>query len=61
MRNYVGLDVSLKTTSVCILDEKGKRVQEAEVASTPEAIHQFSVTTGLEIDQLREWTFNSLS
>lgn len=52
MRNYVGLDVSLKTTSICILDEKGKRVQEAEVVSTPEAIHQFLAKTGLEINQI---------
>jgi hypothetical protein len=24
MRNYVGLDVSLKSTAICILDEQGK-------------------------------------
>lgn len=52
MRNYVGLDVSLKSTSVCILDEKGKRLHEGEVDSTPEAIDQFLVKTGLEIEQI---------
>ena len=52
MRNYVGLDVSLKTTSICILDEKGKRLLEGEVDSNPEAIHQFLVKTGLEIEQI---------
>jgi transposase len=52
MRNYVGLDVSLKSTSICILDEKGKRAQEEEVESTPEAIHEFLLKTGLEIEQI---------
>ncbi len=50
MRNYVGLDVSLKSTSICILDEKGKRIQEGEVESTPEAIHEFLLNTSLEIE-----------
>ena len=52
MRNYVGLDVSLKTTSICILNEKGKRVEEGEVDSTPEAIDVFLKKTGLEIEQI---------
>lgn len=52
MRNYVGLDVSLKSTSICILDEKGKRLLEGEVESTPEAIHEFLIKTGLEIEQI---------
>lgn len=52
MRNYAGLDVSLKTTSICILDEKGKRIQEGEVESAPEAIHEFLLKTGLEIEQI---------
>ena len=52
MRNYVGLDVSLKSTSICILDEKGRRLQEGEVESTSEAIHEFLFKTGLEIEQI---------
>lgn len=52
MRNYVGLDVSLKSTSICILDERGKRAHEGEVESTPEAIHEFLLKTGLEIEQI---------
>lgn len=43
MRNYVGLDVSLESTAICILDEKGKRIQEGEVESTPDAIDQFLI------------------
>ena len=37
-QHYVGLDVSLETTSVCVLDEAGAVVWRGKVASTPEAI-----------------------
>lgn len=49
MGYYVGLDVSLNTVFVCIVDEKGKVVREQEVPSTPEAIGGFLLGTGLEI------------
>ena len=52
MSHYVGLDVSLKATSICILNEKGKRIIEGEVDSTPKAIDQFLRRTGLEITQI---------
>lgn len=38
MELHVGLDVSLESTSVCIVDETGKKVLETSVASDPEAI-----------------------
>ena len=38
---YIGLDVSLASTAVCVLDKKGKIVTEAQVASTPEALVSF--------------------
>ena len=37
-QHYVGLDVSLETTSVCVLDEAGAVLWRGKVASTPEAI-----------------------
>ena len=52
MCNYVGLDVSLKTTSICILNEKGKRIIEGEANSTPEEIGEFLKKTGLEIEKI---------
>jgi hypothetical protein len=58
MRNYVGLDVSLKTTSICILDEKGKRLIEGEVDSTPEAVGEFLKKSKLEIEQ--NWQRSSI-
>jgi transposase len=38
MKHYVGLDVSLRDTSVCIVDEARKVVKEGKVPSEPEAI-----------------------
>ena len=38
MKQYVGLDVSLEQTAVCIVDEQGKTLWRGKCASTPEAI-----------------------
>src|SRR5262245_1502513 len=40
MDYFAGLDVSVKETSVCIVDDAGKIVREARVASEPEALLQ---------------------
>ena len=41
MEQYVGLDVSLKMTAICIVDRTGKIEREGMVASDPEAIAAF--------------------
>jgi hypothetical protein len=41
MEHYVGLDVSLKLTAICIIDRTGKIEREGVVASDPEAIATF--------------------
>jgi|ERR1700709_336480 transposase len=38
METFVGLDVSLKETSVCVLNQQGMCVFEGKVASEPKAI-----------------------
>ena len=38
MDHFAGLDVSVKDTSVCIVDDTGKIVRELKVASEPEAL-----------------------
>ena len=38
MEHFAGLDVSVKETSVCIVDGTGKIVREVKVASEPEAL-----------------------
>ena len=46
MEHFAGLDVSVKDTSVCIVDETGKIVREVKVASAPEALLQV-IDTGV--------------
>ena len=36
MKYFAGLDVSVKETSICIVDETGKICRELKVASHPE-------------------------
>jgi len=43
MEHYVGLDVSLKLTAICIIDRTGKIEREGVVASDPEAIATFII------------------
>ena len=38
MEHFAGLDVSVKETSVCILDDAGKIVKEVKVPSEPQAL-----------------------
>jgi transposase len=68
MDHFAGLDVSVKETSVCIVDETGKIVREVKVASEPEAL--LAVLTsrayqlkriGLEAGPLSQWLFNGLA
>jgi hypothetical protein len=41
MEYYVGLDVSLKQTSICVVDRTGSVVREGVVDSDPEAISAY--------------------
>jgi predicted NBD/HSP70 family sugar kinase len=61
MRLFVGLDVSLAKTAVCVLDEHGRIVKEVEVASEPEAVLRLAAdldgsiaVIGLEASALRQ-------
>ncbi len=60
MERYVGLDVSLKSTVICVVDTKGKLVREGAVATDAETIAAFlalhapdAVRVGLESDATR--------
>jgi transposase len=52
MTYYVGLDVSNKETSICILNEKGNVVKEAKVKSEPEAIHRYLTKQGYKYEKI---------
>src|SRR6476619_3044933 len=68
MDHFAGLDVSVKETSLCIVDEVGRIVREVRVATEPEAL--LAVLTnpachfkriGLEAGPLSQWLFNTLA
>src|SRR5262245_30939940 len=68
MNHFAGLDVSVKETSVCIVDDSGKIVREARVASEPEALlavlknpaYHFK-RIGLEAGPLSQWLFSAFA
>ena len=49
---YCGLDVSLRLTSICILDREGKIVKEVKAASDPDAIGAVLRGTGLSFERV---------
>lgn len=68
MEHYVGLDVSLKLTSICIVDRTGKVEREGVAASAPEAIATFIklhaphvVRIGLETGATSTWLWTELN
>ena len=67
MVHYVGLDVSLKQTSICVVSETGSVVREGAVTSDPEATAAFvrskapgAVRVGLETGPTATWLWTEL-
>jgi transposase len=68
MDHFAGLDVSVKDTSVCIVDDTGRITREVKVASEPGALlpvlmkasHRFK-RIGLEAGPLSQWLFSALA
>src|SRR5258707_1857073 len=67
MEYYVGLDVSLKQTSICVVDQAGLVVREGVVDSDPEAISVYvtskapnAVRIGLETGPTSTWLWTEL-
>ncbi len=61
-QHYVGLDVSLETTSVCVINQSGAVVWRGKCSTEPEAISQVvraqapaAVRVGLETGQMSNW------
>ncbi len=67
MKLYVGMDVSLTETMICVVDGRGVVVCEGRVASEPEAIARFladkaptAVRIGLESGPTSTWLWHEL-
>jgi transposase len=50
--HYVGLDVSLKQTSICVVSETGSVVREGVVDSEPEAIAAFVKSKASDVERI---------
>ena len=68
MDHFAGLDVSVKDTSVCIVDGAGKIVREVKVASEPQALLAVLGNAtycfkriGLEAGPLSQWLYGALA
>ena len=64
MEHYVGIDVSLESASICVVDGSGRIVREAKVASEPEILIRWFgdlaiavARIGLEAGPLSQWLY----
>ena len=67
MELYVGMDVSLKETAICVVDDNGEIVSEGTVISEPVAIAEFikvkaagARRIGLETGPTTTWLWHEL-
>jgi len=67
MQSYVGLDVSLRQTAVCVVDQAGKIMREGMIDSDPDTICNFIRTAapnlariGLETGATSTWLWTEL-
>ena len=68
MEHHAGIDVSLKGSSICVVDATGKIVRETKVPSEPEALVAFfrqlglpMTRIGLEAGPLSQWLHAGLT
>jgi transposase len=68
MGYFVGLDVSVKETAVCVVDDAGKVVREHKVPTEPDDIVRLLVSisvdygrVGIEAGPLSQWLVNCLT
>ncbi len=77
MKHYAGLDVSVKETSICIVDEEGRICREMKVVSHPEdllavlrdpawrrervGLRRVAIQARIEAGPLSQWLFSGLA
>ncbi len=52
MEHYAGIDVSLESASVCVVDASGRIVCEAKVASEPDVLIRWFGKLGVEVSRI---------
>jgi transposase len=68
MKLFVGLDVSLEKTAICVISEHGQIIRESETESEPEVLARWLddldgsiAAIGLEAGPLSQWLHRGLS
>lgn len=68
MKHYAGLDVSVKETAICIVDETGRICREIKVVSHPEDLSKVLAEAGFRIERigleagpLSQWLFEGMA
>ena len=68
MRLFIGLDVSLTNTEICVISEHGKVIKETEVMTEPEVLVRWLgnldgnvAAIGLEAGPLSQWLHRGLT
>jgi hypothetical protein len=49
MEHYVGIDVSLELSSLCVVDATGRMIREIKVRSEPEVLAAFLSCLGVSV------------
>jgi transposase len=52
MEYYAGIDVSLESASVCVVEASGRIVREAKVASEPDALIAWFAKSGIKVSRI---------
>jgi transposase len=67
MEHYAGIDVSLESSSVCVVDATGRIIREAKVTSDPEVLTAWFKglgvglsRIGLEAGPLSQWLYAAM-
>ena len=68
MKVFIGVDVSLASSAICVLDDAGNVISEANIASEPEAFVSYmrdvphEITgIGMEAGPLLQWLYEGLA
>jgi transposase len=68
VKHFAGLDVSLKETAICIVDETGRICRETKVVSHPEDLSKALAEAGFRIERigleagpLSQWLFEGMA
>ena len=52
MKYYAGLDIAMKETFLCVVNEEGKRMFESKACTDPQAIYDELARSGVQLEKV---------